>query len=175
MARLLSAGQSKDKGDMPEESIIAQLAIDNVKVERLVREFLTAQSLTILPQNSFGDAVSQFVDKDDKHAMEMFVNESLANQIKHLMEVDQGDEEELQTAMDQYRSKLEELFAAGRLKKAWIPRAQPTELSLLMPNAEEAETKAQARQLGLGPRWRMGRPAGSVVRVRARGRSRRRG
>ena len=82
-----------------------------------MREFLTAQSLTILPQNSFGDAVSQFVDKDDKHAMEMFVNESLATQITHLMQVDQQDEEELHTAIDQCRSKLEELFAAGRLKK----------------------------------------------------------
>ena len=113
---------------MPEESILAQLAIDNVKVEKLVREFLTAQSLVILPQNSFGDAVSQFVDKDDKHAMEMFVNESLANQIKHLMEIDQQDEEELQMAMDQYRSKLEELFAAGRLKKV-----KQIELGMIKP------------------------------------------
>ncbi|KAI9790922.1 MAG: meiotic recombination [Peltula sp. TS41687] len=110
--------RSKGETEMPEESVLAQLAIDNVKVEKLVREFLTAQSLIILPQNSFGDAVSQFVDKDDKHAMEMFVNESLAQQIKHLMEVDKGDEEELQSAMDQCRSRLEELFAQGRLKKA---------------------------------------------------------
>ncbi len=88
-----------------------------MKVEKLVREFLTAQSLTILPQNSFGDAVSQYVDKDDKHAMEMFVNESLANQIKHLMDAD-ADEDELQNAMDLHKSKLEELFAAGLLKRA---------------------------------------------------------
>ncbi|KAI9885683.1 MAG: TTAGGG repeat binding factor [Watsoniomyces obsoletus] len=109
--------RAADGTEMPDQNIIAQLSIDNVKVEKLVREFLTAQSLTILPQNSFGDAVSQFVDKDDKHAMEMFVNESLASQIKHLMQIDQTDEEELQSAMDQCRSKLEELFAAGRLKK----------------------------------------------------------
>lgn len=102
---------------MPDQRVLAQLALDTVKVEKLVREFLTAQSLTILPQNSFGDAVSQFVDKDDKHAMEMFVNESLSNQIKHLLEIDRHDEEEIQTAMEEYRSKLEELFAAGRLKK----------------------------------------------------------
>lgn len=87
-------------------------------MEKLVREFLTAQSLTILPQNSFGDAVSQFVDKDDKHAMEMFVNESLSSQIKHLLQTDEVDESELGTVMDKYRSKLEELFAAGHLKKA---------------------------------------------------------
>ncbi|KAI9832268.1 MAG: Double-strand break repair protein mus-23 [Sarea resinae] len=110
--------RAKDGAELPEESIMAQLSIDTVKVEKLVREFLTAQSLTILPQNSFGDAVSQFVDKDDKHAMEMFVNESLTNQIKHLMASDEVDEDELHNAMDQHRSKLEELFAAGHLKKA---------------------------------------------------------
>lgn len=111
--------------ELPEQSILAQLSIDSVKVEKLVREFLTAQSLTILPQNSFGDAVSQFVDKDDKHAMEMFVNESLTSQIKHLMNVDRYDDDEIHNAMDQYKSKLEELFNAGHLRKAKHARLKP--------------------------------------------------
>jgi len=111
-------GKLKDNAELPEESILAQLSLDTVKVEKLVREFLTAQSLTILPQNSFGDAVSQFVDKDDKHAMEMFVNESLANQIKYLLDSNDVEEEDITEAMDHYRSKLEEMFAAGHLKKA---------------------------------------------------------
>ena len=117
--------KAQNGAELPEESILAQLSIDSVKVEKLVREFLTAQSLTILPQNSFGDAVSQFVDKDDKHAMEMFVNESLSNQIKHLMKVDQYDDDDMQAAMDQYKSKLEELFAAGHLKKAKKAKLKP--------------------------------------------------
>ena len=123
------AGQNA--ADLPEESVLAQLTLDSVKVERLVREFLTAQSLTILPQNSFGDAVGQFVDKDDKHAMEMFVNESLSNQISHLLKVDQGnggrdpEDEDLQSAMDSYKSKLEELFAKGHLNKARKARIKP--------------------------------------------------
>lgn len=119
-----NAANKKGAGaaDMPEDSVLAQLSLDNVRVEKLVREFLTAQSLTILPQNSFGDAVSQFVDKDDKHAMEMFVNESLANQIKHLMDVE-GDEDDdgdddLVKKMDRNKSRLEELFAKGHLKEA---------------------------------------------------------
>jgi double-strand break repair protein MRE11 len=117
--------KAPDGVDLPEESILAQLSIDSVKVEKLVREFLTAQSLTILPQNSFGDAVSQFVDKDDKHAMEMFVNESLLDQIKHLMDIDHADEEEIQNAMDAHKSKLEELFAAGRLKRTKRAKRKP--------------------------------------------------
>ncbi|MCJ1321596.1 meiotic recombination [Xylographa vitiligo] len=111
--------------DLPEESIMAQLSIDSVKVEKLVREFLTAQSLTILPQNSFGDAVSQFVDKDDKHAMEMFVNESLTNQIKNLLNLDQYDEDDILTAMDVHKSKLEELFAKGHLRKSKKAKLKP--------------------------------------------------
>lgn len=95
--------------------------LDTVKVEQLVREFLAAQSLSILPQNSFGDAVSQFIDKDDKHAMEMFVNDSLDSQIKHLLSLNRDDDEmdedgsrsSLQKAMEKYRTQMEEMFSSG--------------------------------------------------------------
>jgi double-strand break repair protein MRE11 len=77
---------SRKADDATAEAAMSHLAtLDTVKVEQLVRELLTAQSLSILPQNSFSDAVSQFVDKDDKHAMEMFVNESRDNHVKYLM------------------------------------------------------------------------------------------
>lgn len=110
---------------MPEESVMAQLSIDNVKVDKLVHEFLTAQSLTIFPQNSFGDAVGQFVDKDDKHAMEVFVNESLTNQIKHLLDLDDADEDKIANAMDHYRSTLEKLWSEGHLKNAKRSKTKP--------------------------------------------------
>ncbi|KAL9597940.1 MAG: hypothetical protein Q9219_004830 [cf. Caloplaca sp. 3 TL-2023] len=111
--------------DMPEESILASLAIDSVGIEKLVREFLEAQNLTILPQNSFGDAVGQFVDKDDKHAMEMFVQESLKAQVKHLMGVDQVDEEDLMNIVEEQRSRMEKMFAAGELKRARKTKIKP--------------------------------------------------
>lgn len=112
-----AASKKKEQPDMPEEAALAQLTLDTVKVEKLVREFLTAQSLTILPQNSFGDAVSQFVDKDDKHAMEAFVNESLASQIKNLLG-DEGnvEDEDMTEAMESYKAKLEEMWTKGTLK-----------------------------------------------------------
>ncbi|KAL1303585.1 hypothetical protein AAFC00_006950 [Neodothiora populina] len=120
-----STKKTKAEPEMPEESVMAQMSIDSVKVEKLVREFLTAQSLTILPQNSFGDAVSQFVDKDDKHAMEMFVNESLANQVRHLKTLDNEDETEITAAMEEYKSKLEDLFASGHLKRVHKGKLKP--------------------------------------------------
>ena len=99
--------------EMPEESMLASLGIDSVKVDKLVREFLAAQSLTILPQNSFGDAVSQFIDKDDKHAMEAFVTENLSKQVEQLMQMDKLDEDNIRDAMEEGKSHLEELFASG--------------------------------------------------------------
>ena len=103
--------------EVPEEEILSRLTIDSVKVEKLVREYLTAQSLTILPQNSFGDAVSQFVDKDDKHAMEAFVEGSLGDQVKHLLNIGEADAEDLSIALDKHRAQLEELFAGGKSRK----------------------------------------------------------
>ncbi|OOG00682.1 hypothetical protein ASPCADRAFT_158962, partial [Aspergillus carbonarius ITEM 5010] len=118
--------RNKDADNDLDEAAVSHLsALDTVKVEQLVRDFLSAQSLTILPQNSFGDAVAQFIDKDDKHALEMFVNESLESQIKHLMALDRDndiDEEEaaqssLQKAMDKYRSQMEDMFSRGIKKR----------------------------------------------------------
>ena len=56
--------------------------------------------------------------------MEMFVNESLSTQVKHLMEIDEY-EGDLQAEMDVYKSKLEELFAAGHLKKTRKIKLKP--------------------------------------------------
>lgn len=118
-----------------EATVSHQAGLDAVKVEQLVRDFLSAQSLSILPQNSFGDAVSQFIDKDDKHAMEMFVNESLESQIKHLMSLDRDDDMDdeetaqssLQAAMEKYRNQMEDMFSRGlkrrtRGKKRFKPK-----------------------------------------------------
>ncbi|KAJ4987988.1 DNA repair protein [Stagonosporopsis vannaccii] len=115
----------KNNAEMPDEDVMAEITLSTVGVDKLVKEFLTAQSLTILPQNSFGDAVSQFVNKDDKHAMEQFVNESLKNQLKHLMETNEVDESEILNEMEQYRSQLEDLFASGKLKRTRKAKTKP--------------------------------------------------
>ncbi|PWY66455.1 DNA repair exonuclease [Aspergillus heteromorphus CBS 117.55] len=119
--------RKKDTDNDLDEAAVSHLStLDTVKVEQLVRDLLSAQSLTILPQNSFGDAVAQFIDKDDKHALEMFVNESLDSQIKHLMNLDRAnddyDEEDavqssLQKAMEKYRTQMEDMFSRGVKKR----------------------------------------------------------
>jgi double-strand break repair protein MRE11 len=99
--------------------------LEGIKVDKLVREFLEKQSLQILPTNYFGDAVTQYVDKDDKHAMEVFVNQALSDMIKKLQTIqkdkydaDDDDEEDLATQIEAQRSMMEELFAKGLVKVA---------------------------------------------------------
>ncbi|KAJ5083341.1 Double-strand break repair protein mus-23 [Penicillium angulare] len=135
--RKKKTAQSSRRGDVNDDTTaVSHLSgLDTVKVEQLVKEFLASQSLSILPQNTFGDAVAQFIDKDDKHAMEMFVNESLESQVKHLMALDRDEDMEddeapqssLVTAMEKYRTQMEDLFAKGakrrtRGKKRFKPK-----------------------------------------------------
>lgn len=85
---------------------------DMVKVESLVQEFLQAQSLKVLPQGPFGDAVNQFVSKDDKHAMELFVTEHLSGQVKQMLGLE-SDDEDLNSAMEIYRTRVEQQVTSG--------------------------------------------------------------
>lgn len=107
------------------EEVVASLAeMDSVKVGKLVEEYLKAQSLKILPQAPFGDAVTQFVDKDDKHAMEQFVNESLSGQVKQMLSLE-NDDDDLDHAMEIIKQKLEHQFATGQLKRGPRLRYKP--------------------------------------------------
>ena len=120
-------GKNKIDKDMPDEAVLAAMENENVKVGKLVHEFLGAQSLKILPQAPFGDAVTQFVDKDDKHAMEAFVNESLTIQVRDLL-AREDDDEDLDPAIERLRTQQERLFAEGQLKlpkKKGILRPRP--------------------------------------------------
>ena len=126
-----------DTADVDEEAMSHLTALDNVKVDQLVREYLETQTLTVLPQNSFGDAVSQFIEKDDKHVMELFLNKSLDSQNQYLLSLDdendemddEGERSSLQRAMERYRTQMEETFNQGggrewhsRGKKRFNPR-----------------------------------------------------
>ncbi|KAM3424058.1 Double-strand break repair protein [Cercospora zeina] len=89
-------GRKKMDADVPDideqQFVNKSGAIDTAGVHKLVKEYLTFQALTILPQNTFSEAVSQFVDKDDKFAMHEFVHDYLKQQQNGLIET-QGDSE----------------------------------------------------------------------------------
>lgn len=85
---------------------------DMVKVDSLVQDFLSAQSLKVLPQGPFSEAVNQFVAKDDKHAMELFVSEHLTGQVKQMLGLE-SDDEDLNSAMEIYRARVEQQLDTG--------------------------------------------------------------
>ncbi len=91
--------------------------MDAIKVEALVHDFLSGEALKILPQAPFGDAVTQFINKDDKHAMETFVIDALASQVKDLLAFD-DDNLDLTEAMSKIKAMAEQQFAAGMRKQA---------------------------------------------------------
>ena len=52
-----------------------------IRVEHLVREFLSAQTLSVLEENGLGDAIESYVDKDDKRALADFVEDTLKEHV----------------------------------------------------------------------------------------------
>jgi double-strand break repair protein MRE11 len=115
--RKKAAGLRKPKEAiaLPTENAIAQLGMDAIKIDELVKEFLTAQNLTILPQSAFGDAVQQFVQKDDKHAMEEFISTTMGDQVDHLVnnDGDMEDENAIAEMMEELKNKWEQKFEKG--------------------------------------------------------------
>lgn len=53
-----------------------------IRVENLVREFLSAQTLSVLEENGLGEAIESFVDKDDKRALADFVEDTLKEHVE---------------------------------------------------------------------------------------------
>jgi double-strand break repair protein MRE11 len=105
--------RAADDPELPEDAVMEQLSLDSVKVEKLVREFLAAQSLGILPQAQFGEMVGEFVDKDDKHSMEMFVTQKLSEAIKSMYGDENVDDENVEEALPAAKSYLERLHEQG--------------------------------------------------------------
>ena len=84
-----------------------------------MQEYFAQQSLKILPQAAFGDAVNQFVSKDDKHAVEMFVMDSLSTQVKGLLQLDDDKiTDGLDAHIEDFRKIMEQSFVSGQQKQA---------------------------------------------------------
>ncbi|KAK8129816.1 DNA repair protein rad32 [Apiospora kogelbergensis] len=110
--------QRKEKIEEISEEALAEMGPNAIEVDRLVKEYFKKQTLKILPQAPFNDAVSQFVDKQDKHVMEQFVDDQLTTQVKQLMSLgdDDEDDEAILDIMKKVKVREEEQFKAGEMK-----------------------------------------------------------
>ncbi|KAK9236846.1 Mre11 DNA-binding presumed domain-containing protein [Lipomyces kononenkoae] len=79
--------------------VVDSVGLDHIKVQSLVEEFLKQQTLDVLPATGMNDAISQYVDKDDKQAIKTFVDETLEKQMKRLLNLGDVGEEELEHVM----------------------------------------------------------------------------
>ena len=52
-----------------------------IRVEQLVKEFLSAQTLSVLEENGLGEAIESYVDKDDKRALADFIEDTLKEHV----------------------------------------------------------------------------------------------
>lgn len=110
--------KANDGPELPDAAILAQMQ-DNFNVGKLAREFLAAQTLECLPQNGFGDSVNQFIEKDDKYAIDNFISDTLTSHVEQLLKGDvgyEGDEDELLEAISQVKAALEEQIESGQKK-----------------------------------------------------------
>ena len=58
----------KESAEKVNEDVINSLP-GNKKVEDVVKEFLNAQSLSVLARNGLGDAIFDYVEKNDRGAI----------------------------------------------------------------------------------------------------------
>ncbi|KAG5438529.1 hypothetical protein PCANB_002633 [Pneumocystis canis] len=63
---------------------LLNVKLENIKVEDLVKEFLSDQSLVCLPEHELGEAVTRFIEKDDREALKCFVTTHVDGQVKLL-------------------------------------------------------------------------------------------
>ncbi|AMD18560.1 HBL342Wp [Eremothecium sinecaudum] len=58
----------------------------DLKVQTLVNKFLVGMNLSLLPENGMNEAVRKFVDKDDRNALQDFIDREVNNEVKILAE-----------------------------------------------------------------------------------------
>ncbi|OLL26864.1 DNA repair protein rad32 [Neolecta irregularis DAH-3] len=100
--------KSKNVLGFPEfDELVEHVTLSKLRVETLVREFLDAQTLVVLAENGLGDAVSQFVEKDDKNAVNDFVKDSVKHQISSLLKSGIEDDD-LEEALEKQKAAMKE-------------------------------------------------------------------
>ncbi|KAJ1018026.1 hypothetical protein NDA16_004895 [Ustilago loliicola] len=99
--------------DVEEEGLLAVERLEKVDVGKLVQEYLQAQNLDILNPEGLEGAVLNFVEKDDRDAIDSFVTKMLKNTVKGLVTIDpeesriDGELERLRLQQQQQRREME--------------------------------------------------------------------
>lgn len=83
-----SANAPSEYVDVEEDGLLPIERLEKVDVGKLVQEYLQAQNLDILNPDGLEGAVLNFVEKDDREAIDSFVTKMLRNTVKGLVTID---------------------------------------------------------------------------------------
>lgn len=125
-----------------EKPDLGETGLTGLKVSALVRQYLAKQTLQCLPENELGDAVTQYVEKDDKDAIKDFVADHHKSQVR-LMTGDNTNEQNLNEAIKRSRETMASQFEArqARLEAARMKR-QAEQVSDLESDADATGSHA---------------------------------
>ncbi|EST08580.1 Phosphoesterase domain protein [Kalmanozyma brasiliensis GHG001] len=140
--------------DVEEEGLLAVERLEKVDVGKLVQEYLQAQNLDILNPEGLEGAVLNFVEKDDREAIDSFVTKMLKNTVKGLVTIDpeesriEGELERLRQQQQEQRREME-LEMEGAQRNARAARGNESDDSM-MDDLEPPRAAAPARGGGRG-------------------------
>ncbi|CAF9903788.1 MAG: hypothetical protein GOMPHAMPRED_000547 [Gomphillus americanus] len=118
---------------VPDVAVTEQLS--SAGLDTVVQQLLAVNPLIILPRNHFGEAMFKFVEKDEKAALEAFVDDQHEKQKSALLDLEtQANEQDLDKAIEAHRTRQEETFVPGtntattaRPTKATRPSGRPAD------------------------------------------------
>ncbi len=141
--------------DVEEEGLLAVERLEKVDVGKLVQEYLQAQNLDILNPEGLEGAVLNFVEKDDREAIDSFVTKMLRNTVKGLVTIDpeesriDGELERLRQHHQQQRQQMEEMDVEdGAPDTRRETRGHESDDSMMDELVEPPATRTPARARG---------------------------
>ncbi|SCU78244.1 LAMI_0A03950g1_1 [Lachancea mirantina] len=146
--RKQTATRKRDSNDI--ESLVQERDADKT-VQTLISDLMTSMSLSLLPEVGLNEAVSRFVDKDEKGALKEFIDSEVDNEVKLLASNDQiantEDLQDLKKLVKQLRSTNPqntpplEMQAAEQAAADAVSRSTPLDQEETPPFSSKPPTK----------------------------------
>lgn len=167
MKKKSAVRKSKGQTIELERADLADVGLTGLKVSALVQQYLSKQSLQCLPENELGDAVAQYVEKDDKDAVKDFVTDHLKSQVAMMTSNKDTTEGNLNDAISRTKTTMAGSFEVRR--EALAQRRRAKEAAQVSDFDSEGESVPVSRKL---PANRQQKSASPVVARKAAGRKR---
>ncbi|XP_059932115.1 double-strand break repair protein MRE11 [Gadus macrocephalus] len=170
----------KDEIDIDYSRLVRTTALEGLRVEDLVKQYFEAAEqkvqLSLLTESGMGKAIQEFVDKDEKEAIEELISYQLEKTQRHLqgrgVTTEQDIDAEIQRFRDAKKNTTEEerenrealdRARALRLDRGEAPQDPMEELGDAHMDSDEGVTPPPAPTRGRGSRGRGGRGRGRGV------------